>query len=467
MTERRAGGGARRAIGGRHGVASAVGLALLAGTAALAVVIVLGRDHPRTSVTRTGGRGAVHPVPPGIDAARTASEGPVAVGAVTFAADVAPILQEKCQSCHRPGQVAPFALLTFAQARRWAGPIREAIEDRRMPPWHADPRHGHFANDRSLTARQRATLLAWVDQGMPLGDPRDLPPPRNFPESWAIGMPDVILQMPEPYIVAAQGILPYQRFRVPTHFTRDVWVQAAEARPGDRAVVHHICVFLAPDEPYSEGLTDARRELVCYAPGDLPSVFPPGVAKLIPAGAELVIEVHYTPIGVPRTDRSSVGLMLARQPVFHRAFTKGISRKDLEIPPGAANHAVASSFTFPDDAHLLSLMPHMHLRGKDFRYTAVYPDGRSEVLLEVPAYDFGWQSVYRLVEPRTMPRGTRIDCLAHFDNSAGNPANPDPTKTVRWGEQTYDEMMIGFIDYYEDTPISPTPVAPRPGLARQ
>ena len=447
-------------------MAAAVGLALVAGAAGVMGMLDRGREAPRSVPVQCA---TVRPAHPEIKAAFKATEAPVAVGAVTFAADVAPILQQKCQSCHRPGQVAPFSLLTYDHARRWAGPIREAVEDRRMPPWHADPRYGRFANDRSLTVRQRATLLAWVDQGRPLGAPQDLPQPRTFPEGWTIGTPDVVLQMPEPYTVAAQGILPYQRFRVPTGFTHDVWVQGAEVRPGDRAVVHHICVFLASDQPYSEGLGDARRELVCYAPGDLPTVFPPGTAKLIPAGATLIIEVHYTPIGVPRTDRSSLGLILARAPVTRRAFTKGISQKSLAIPPGVANHAVEASFTFPVDAHLLSLMPHMHLRGKDFRYTAVYPDGRTEILLSVPGFDFGWQSVYRLVEPKPMPRGTRVDCLAHFDNSADNPANPDPTKTVRWGEQTFDEMMIGFIDYFEDTPITPTPLAlrSRPGRSGQ
>jgi hypothetical protein len=210
-------------------------------------------------------------------------------------------------------------------------------------------------------------------------------------------------------------------------------------------------------------MSDERRELVCYAPGDLPSLFPEGTAKQIPAGATLVIEVHYTPIGTVQTDQSSVGLIFARSPITRRAFTKGISQKSFAIPPGATDYPVRSSYVFQNDARLLSLMPHMHLRGKDFLYTATYPDGRSEVLLRVPAYDFGWQSVYRLVDPKPMPRGTRIDCLAHFDNSAGNPANPDPTITVRWGEQTFDEMMIGFIDFDEDAATSLPPDALRAG----
>lgn len=380
-----------------------------------------------------------------------AREAPVAVGAVTYAADVAPVLLDKCQACHRPGQVAPFPLLTYDQACRWKLGIKEAVLDRRMPPWHADPRHGRFANDRGLSPRDRAVLAAWVDQGTPLGDPSAIPGPRAFPEGWTIGEPDAVFTMAEPFEVPAEGVLSYQKFRVATHFDRDVWVRALEARPGDRRVVHHVCVYLDGRTPNEEGRAE-RPELVCYAPGDMPSLFPDGTAKKIPAGSTLVIEVHYTPIGTTRRDRSSVGLIFAREPVRRRAFTKGIAGKPLLIPPGARHHEARSSFTFPFDARLLSLSPHMHLRGQDFRYTATYPDGRSETLLSVPAYDFAWQSVYRLAEPKPMPRGTRIDCLAHFDNSADNPNNPDPSAAVAWGDQTWDEMMIGYIDYDVEEP---------------
>ena len=389
---------------------------------------------------------------------RWKEERAVEVGEVTYAGQVATILQNKCQSCHRPGQVAPFSLLTYEQAKRWKRGIREVVLDRRMPPWHADPGHGRFANDRGLSPEQRATLVAWVDQGTPMGDEARVPAARVFPEGWTIGTPDVVLTMPEAFTVPADGVISYQKFRVPTDFREDVWVRALEARPGDRRVVHHVCVFLDVKAPNEEGRYE-RPELVCYAPGDMPSVFPPGTAKKVPAGSTLVIEVHYTPSGVARPDRSSVGLIFARDAITRRAVTKGIAGKTLVIPPGAKNHEITSSFTFPFDARLLSLSPHMHYRGKDFRYTATYPDGRSEVLLNVPAYDFAWQGVYRLVEPKPMPRGTRIDCLAHFDNSAENPANPDPSATVTWGEQTWDEMMIGYIDY---DVIDPGKLAGRP-----
>jgi peroxiredoxin len=379
---------------------------------------------------------------------------PVDVGQVTYSGEVAAILQAKCQSCHRPAQAAPFPLLTYDHARRWTASIREVVDDRRMPPWHADPRYGHFENNRSLTARERATLIAWVDQGAPLGDPKAVPAPREFPDGWTAGTPDVVFSMPEPYTVPAQGTVAYQRFRVPTGFTEDKWVRSIEPRPGDRSVVHHIIVFL--DDKSGK---KRPEHLGGYAPGDLPCVYNEGVAKRIPAGSDLVFQLHYTPTGKIRTDRSSVGFIFAKEPVKHRAITQGIAQMRFEIPPEADNYEVRSSLTFPEDSQLLSFMPHMHLRGKDFKYTVTFPDGRSEVLLSIPAYDFAWQSYYRLDKPMAMPKGTRIDCLAHFDNSANNPANPNPKSPVRWGEQTWEEMMIGYIDYYPDRPADSAPAA--------
>ena len=385
----------------------------------------------------------VRAAPPEIAAALAEREEKVEVGPVTYAANVAPIMQAKCQSCHRPGQVGPFNLLTYDDARRHAATIREVIDDRRMPPWHADPRFGHFENDRSLSAAQRATLLAWVDQGAPLGDPKALPAPKAFPEGWSIGTPDVVFEMPETYTVAAQGTLPYQRFRVPSGFTEDRWIQAAEARPGDRSVVHHVIIYV-------DDRKGGKDHLCGYAPGDMPSISPPGTAKLVKAGSDFWFEVHYTPNGRIKADRSAVGLIFAEGPVEHRALTRPIAQHRFSIPPGADNYEVDSSLTLARPIHLLGFMPHMHLRGKDFKYTAVFPDGKSEVLLSVPAYDFAWQSAYRLAEPRALPKGTRIDCVAHFDNSPANPANPDPTKAVTWGDQTFEEMMIGYIDFVED-----------------
>jgi peroxiredoxin len=382
------------------------------------------------------------------------TEPEIEVGTVTYAMDVARILHAKCASCHRAGQVAPFSLLSHQDASRWATSIWEVVSSRRMPPWQADPRYGVFANDRSLTASDRAVLLAWVEQGAPAGDLSKAPHPPEFPTGWTIGTPDVVFELAETYKVKAEGTLPFQHFRVKTNFKEDKWVQAAEARPSDRSVVHHIFVYVDDHLKSQDGRALKKRYLTGYAPGDMPSVFPEGVARRIPAGADLTFEVHYTPIGQERYDRSSVGLIFASSPPQHEAITKGISQRKLRIPPGAQNHAERASWTFPCDAHLVSLTPHMHLRGVDFTYTASFPDGHSEVLLSVPRYDFNWQSAYRLTRPRPMPRGTRIDCLAHYDNSAENHANPDPSAFVLWGEKTTDEMLIGYIDLYIDGPIN-------------
>jgi peroxiredoxin len=398
-------------------------------------------------------RARIAPVTREIQTLLDQGESQVSVGAVTYATEVASILHQKCATCHRRGQVAPFSLLTYDDARRWATSIGEVVGDRRMPPWQADPRYGVFANDRSLTPRQSAVLKAWVEQDAPAGDLAHAPPAPEYPVGWTIGAPDVVFEVPETFKVKADGTLPLQHFRVKTQFKRDMWVRAAEARPGDRAVVHHIFVYVDDHAVGLDGKPVLKRYLTGYAPGDMPSVFPEGVARKVPAGSDLTFEVHYTPIGQERHDRSSVGMVFATEPPEHEAITKGISQRKLWIPPGAKNHAERSSWILPFDAHLLSLTPHMHLRGVDFTYTATYPDGRSEVLLAVPRYDINWQSCYRLSKPKPIPRGTRIDCLAHYDNSAENHANPDPGAFVTWGEQTFDEMMIGYVDFYIDGPV--------------
>ena len=387
-------------------------------------------------------------------AARDEGEGSIDVGAVDYARDVAPIMQRKCQSCHRRGQEAPFALMGYDAARTRAAGIEEVVRERRMPPWHADPRYGQFSNDRSLTPRERATLLAWVEQGTPAGKPADLPPPRSFPDGWTIGTPDLVFAIPEPNQVPARGILDYVIITVPTHFTREMWVQAAEVRPEVRSIVHHIIVQVLLPGARDD---DRGEHLATYVPGDAPTIYTPGIAKMIPPGSRLKFGIHYVPDGIARTDRSAIGLVLAKGPVEHRAFTQSAEDHKFSIPPYAATHEVRSSFTAPTDFHLYSFSPHMHIRGKDFKYTATYPDGRSEILLSVPAYDFGWQSTYILTEPRAMPRGTRIDCVAHFDNSADNPANPDPSRRVEWGEQSFDEMMIGYFDSIVAIPTVPHP----------
>jgi peroxiredoxin len=379
---------------------------------------------------------------------------PKAEATVTYAKEVSRIVQAHCQECHRPGQIGPMPLLTHDDASSWAGMIREVVASKRMPPWHADPRFGHFRNERGLSDADRNTLLAWVDQGCPAGDPKDLPPAQQYVEGWAIGKPDAVFTMPQEFKVPAQtparGVR-YQYFMVDTNFDEDRWVQAAEAKPGARSVVHHIIVYAMEKGQRRRMTEDQVGEgfLTAYAPGDMPSVYAPGEAKRLPKGARLVFQMHYTPDGIERVDRSSVGLVFAKEPPRYEVKTRGIQNPQwlLSIPAGADNHEVTAWTRFPHDTLLVSLLPHMHLRGKDFQYEAVYPDGRRETLLSVPRYDFNWQSNYRLREPLKLPAGTKIECTAHFDNSPGNKSNPDPTRTVKWGDQTWEEMMIGFVDY--------------------
>jgi peroxiredoxin len=387
-------------------------------------------------------------------------EHPIEVGAATYASGAAEIIQNKCQTCHRPGEVGPFSLLTYDDARKHSAMIREVLDNRRMPPWHADPRYGHFVNDRSLSARERAVLMAWLESGAPLGDSGQLPAPRTFSEGWSIGKPDVVFELPEPYYVPAQGVVSYVYFRVPTNFKEDMWVQAAEAVPGDRSVVHHIIVYVNdPKAPRGPGGRARPMHFTGYAPGDAPSVFPEGTAKRIPAGSDLLFQVHYTPIGKVKTDRSRLGLVFAKTKPTREAFTVGVANADLLIPAHRDNVMVSSTWVMPSGARLLSLFPHMHLRGKDFKFTITKPGESAQVALSVPAYDFGWQTYYILSDPMTLPEGTRIDCVAHFDNSDNNPYNPDPTKMVSWGEQTFEEMMIGYLDM--DVAIGePIPKAP-------
>jgi peroxiredoxin len=372
-------------------------------------------------------------------------------GTVTFDKDVSRILQKNCQECHRPGQIGPMPLLTYDDARDWSDTIKEVVRASRMPPWLADPGHGKFANDRRLSGDERATLLAWIDQGCPRGDDNDLPPPRTFASDWRVGKPDVVYAMDREFTVPAKmparGV-PYQKFVVDPKFEEDVWVQAAEARPGNSAVVHHIIVYILPPDGRKKNEDGIGQGLlVAYAPGDEPLTLAPGSAKKIPKGSKLVFQMHYTPNGVEQKDRSSVGLIFAKEPPKYEVRTRAIAQQIFGIPAGAASHKVTSHATFDHDAVLLSLFPHMHLRGKSFEYRVVYPDGKSDVLLSVLRWDFNWQSTYRLEEPLKLPAGSRIECTAYYDNSTGNPNNPDPTKAVGWGDQTWEEMMIGFVDY--------------------
>jgi hypothetical protein len=392
---------------------------------------------------------------------------------VTFTRDVAPIVNKSCVPCHRPDQVAPMSLMTYKEVRPWAKSIREKVVQRAMPPWFADARHTEFSNDSRLTQKEIDTIVAWVEAGAPEGNPAHLPPAPRFAESWTHGKPDVVLSMNVDYPVPATGVIPYKFFAVPTNFTEDKYVEVAEIQQGNRKLVHHVIVdvrypehgplppageltpevlaSLRSQAPEGGRRTDSDGRLVGWAPGEAPLILRPGQAKLLKKGSVLIFQVHYTTNGEAGTARSSVGLTFSKTPVEKRVITAGAVGRELEIPPGDPNYKVVSSFEFKQDSHIDSLHPHMHMRGKDFEYRLVYPDGASKLLLSVPKWDFNWQLTYFFKEPVAAPKGSRLECIAHFDNSIKNKFNPDPKQLVRWGQQTWDEMMIGYLDYTIDS----------------
>lgn len=383
-------------------------------------------------------------------------------GAVTFTKDVVRILQEHCQECHRPGQVGPMPLLSYDDAAGWAATIREVVRARRMPPWYADPHYGTFSNDRRLSQADHDTLLTWIDEGCPRGDAKDLPPPRPFADGWHIGTPDLVVTMSETFAVPARappGGIPYQYFRVDPGFTEDRWVVQAEVRPGAPEVVHHVLVFiLPPGKSFKPG--DPLPQNLCTAiPGETTLVLPKGMARRVPAHSQLLFQIHYSPNGTAQKDRSSVALIFSDRGPQQEVLNLWIANTTFRIPPEADHHCVEAEFMLPQAGRLLSFHPHMHLRGKDFLFEAVYPDGQKEILLSVPTYNFNWQCIYRLVEAKRLPKGTRLYCVAHFDNSANNLGNPDPTRTVTWGDQTWDEMMVGIFDLAWDSPGGGPPPA--------
>ena len=376
---------------------------------------------------------------------------PAEVG-VTFTKDVSRILQNRCQECHRPGQIGPMPLLTYQDASSWAQMIHEAVSEKRMPPWHADSKHGKFSNDRRLSDDERKKLLTWIDAGCPEGKAADMPEAKKFADGWSIGQPDVVLNFKDAITIPAKsvkGVMPYKHVLIPTNFDEDKWIQAVEAKAGNKAVVHHIIVYIikAGKREKSQGDGIGSGMLVAYAPGDLGSAFPLGSAKKLPKGATLAFQVHYTPVGTEQTDKSSIGLIFAKEPPKSEIKTRAITQQVFAIPPNADSHKVTSRTTFDKEVILYSMFPHMHLRGKSFQFEVIYPDAKREVLLSVPHYDFGWQSNYILEKPLRLPAGTKIECTALFDNSLKNRNNPDPSAWVIWGEQTWHEMMIGFADY--------------------
>jgi peroxiredoxin len=375
---------------------------------------------------------------------------PVAGSDVTFSKHIAPILNANCVYCHREKQIAPFALTNYEESVGWAEMIREVVNDRRMPPWHADPKFGHFSNDARLSDKDLALINKWVDNGAPEGDTNDLPEPPKFAEGWQIPDPDEVIYMAdEPYDVPATGTVEYQRFVVDPKWTEDKWIKAMECRPDNHSVVHHIIIYIVPSGVTPTGQAGRLRSnwLGAFAPGFRPHVLDDSIARYVQKGSKLLFEMHYTPNGTAQKDRSYVGFKFADPKLVKKEIAvQNAGNFTFKIPPGDPNYEVESEFTFRQKSLLMSVSPHMHVRGKDFRYDLVFPDGKRETILWVPKYDFGWQTTYMLSEPREVPRGTKLHCVAHFDNSADNYANPDPTKEVTWGEQTWEEMMFGWFE---------------------
>jgi hypothetical protein len=408
-----------------------------------------------------------------------------AESAVTFNKDVLPILQRDCQVCHRPGEIGPMPFLTYEGTRPWAKAIKVAVASKKMPPWFADPKYGHFTNERHLSDADIATLTEWANNGAPEGDAKDKPGPVAFREGWNI-RPDMILKFPKPFVIPAKGTIEYTYITVSAPFKEDTWVVAGEIRPSDRAHVHHVIANVRPkgskwmvqsqlgSEPYAPGPT--RNVDLIKAAGGNPAVldneflvgYVPGMeaqrfdidhsAKLIPAGADIVFEVHYTTNGTASEDMTMVGLELASAPPQRRFMSVTAAQTNLTIPAGDPNAEAKATLRFGQPVDFVYMQPHMHLRGKDMRIDAKYPTGERETILNVPRYDFNWQIVYYEQKPLHFPRGTTLELTAHWDNSLNNKWNPDPAATVHWGDQSWQEMLAAPMAVIVDRSVDPATV---------
>lgn len=367
-------------------------------------------------------------------------------GDITYTKHIAPIFNSHCVSCHREKELGPFTLTSYEDIQGWEDTILEVIDDSRMPPWFANPDHGKFSNDSRLNEDEIALIKTWIANGMPEGNPADLPEPPKFTDGWRIPEPDQVIKMAvKPFNVPAEGVVDYQRFLVDPGWTEDKYVYAAEARPDNRSVVHHIVIYIIEPGARRRNL---QKMLAGYAPGSLPINRKQGRAMRVKAGSKLVFEMHYTPNGEEdQTDLSYAGLcFLDKSEVKTEVSGMIVANPRFKIPAGESDHDVYAIAPVTSDQLLLNMTPHMHLRGKSFRYTARYPDGSQKILLDVPRYDFNFQLKYSLDEPVKLPRGTVIECVAVYDNSEENLSNPDPNIDVRWGDQSFEEMMIGFME---------------------
>ena len=411
---------------------------------------------------------------PGCVLERSAEAKPIT--AVTYHGRISRIVAQHCVECHRDGGVGPFPLDTYDDLVAHAAMVREVIERGIMPPWFAAPTppdpetglvHTPWANDRSLAEAEKRDLLAWLSGGRPAGDPADAPVARTYPEGWQIGTPDAVFEFAEPVAVPATGVMPYQTVIVETHLPEDRWVRAIEVQPGDRNVVHHALIHLAGPDDAADPRDEAARERGGYwgeyVPGQNTLVYSAGFAKRLPKGARLRFQMHYTPNGKATTDRTRVGVIYAKEPPQHEVRVAGIVNPRISIPPGVADHREEASLRLPFDATIMGFLPHMHVRGKACRYELIRGDGSRTTLLDIPRYDFNWQLLYRRHEPLPLKAGDTLVFTAWYDNSDGNPANPDPTKTVRWGPQTFDEMHLGYVEYFIP---GVAPGDPQPSLRR-
>jgi thiol-disulfide isomerase/thioredoxin len=374
---------------------------------------------------------------------------------ITWHNRVSRIIEQNCQECHRAGENGPFELMTYADVKQNAPTIKREVRKGTMPPWFASKEHGDWYNDRSLSERDKTDLIRWIDGGMPEGDAADAAAARAWPQGWRIGKPDDIVTIPREYKIPAKGTVPYQYSTIVTEFGEDRWVQAMEVRPTAPQAVHHVLIFLlypmnhprAKEQPDDRGGT--RGYFMGMVPGQGHVVFPHGQGKFLPKGARMVFQIHYTTNGEEMVDRTSLGIIWCKERPATEIKTIGISNENFRIPPGADNHEVRAARKLTRAMRVESFMPHMHVRGKAYRYEVEYPDGRRETLLDIPRYDFNWQLLYILREPKDLPRGSILICTGWFDNSDKNPANPDPRAEVRFGEQTWDEMQIGYVNGYE------------------
>lgn len=378
---------------------------------------------------------------------------------VTYHNRISRIIDQNCAECHRKGGVGPFALTDFASVKGRRKMLRYVVEEQIMPPWFAAKGSGPWENDASLGEADREALLGWVVAGCPEGDVADAPLPTRRADGWSIGEPDLVLELPEPESVPAEGYVDYRYAYVQSPLQEDRWIESMEVRASAPQVVHHVLVFLEeprrPDEDRRQFRRRFRGGLRGYfaglTPGQGTTSYGQGLGKKLPARAWLKFQIHYTPNGEATQDRTRIAFRFADEAPQHEMLTSSAAATRFVIPPGAGNHEVKGQFRFRRPGMLVSLAPHMHLRGKAFKYELMLPDGEVQAILDVPRYDFNWQLRYRLATPLSVPAGSVMRATAWFDNSEANPANPDPTAAVRFGEQTFDEMMIGYFEWYEES----------------